>query len=228
MKKTLVAISAVAALAIGSVAPALAYPAGQSPTLNLSSVSRLTPGDNVSVVVARVKKNCSVSVSWNGVPSIDAVTATVRNNGKTPVMTIKTPSTAGEYTLKTSTISQECSGESAVSFTKKITVGKFASIVSKLKTTSGYASKNPKVSISGTVKSGSLAVGNKSVSIAFKRDGITFLTTTAETNAQGAFSEIFQAPGLSYSAGVYTAVVTLSAGTVYASKSAATAGLTLR
>ena len=108
MKKTLLAISAVAALAIGSVAPALAYPAGQSPTLSLSSVSRLTPGDNVSVVVARVKSGCSVSVSWAGEDSVSPVSSTVKSSGKTSVMTIATPATAGVYTLTTSTITSNC------------------------------------------------------------------------------------------------------------------------
>lgn len=216
----------VAALAIGSVAPALAYPAGQSPTLSLSSVSRLTPGDSVSVVVARVKSACSVSVSWSGVDSIDAVSSTVRTSGKTPVMTIATPSTAGVYSLRTSQISGTCSGGSAVTLSRSITVGKLASIVSKLSTTSGYVSKNPTVSVSGTVKSGSSAVQSKTVSVSLRLAGEEVKTVSATTNASGAFSASFT--GTSYAAGSYTAVVSFAANSTFAAKTVTTAALKLR
>jgi hypothetical protein len=226
MKKSLVAISAVAVLAIGSVAPALAYPAGQSPTLNLSSVSRLTPGDNVSVVVARVKSNCSVSLSWNGVQGGDTASATVRSSGKTPVMTITTPSTAGVYTLKTNTISAECAGDYAVSLSRVITVGKLASIVAKLSTNKGYVANNPTVSVSGTVKSGSVSVASKQVSISLKRGDVQVKTLTLTTNASGVFSGSFT--GTDYTAGNYTAVVSFANDSTYAAKSKSTAVLKLR
>lgn len=226
MKKSLVAISAIAVLAVGSVAPALAYPAGQSPTLSLSSVSRLTPGDNVSVVVARVKRDCSVSVSWSGGHGVDAVSSTVGSRGKTSVMTIATPSTAGTYTLTTSQISSTCSGGSAVTLARSITVGKVASIVAKLSTTSGYVSKNPTVSVSGTVKSGSLAVASKTVSISLKLGSGEVKTATATTNGSGAFTANFS--GTTYTAGSYTAVVSFNADSTYTAKSKTTAVLKLR
>jgi hypothetical protein len=225
MKKSLVAISAVAVLAIGPVAPALAYPAGQSPTLNLSSVSRLTPGDNVSVVVARVKSSCSVSLSW-GVQGGDTASATVRSSGKTPVMTITTPSTAGVYTLKTNRISAECAGDSAVSLSRVITVGKLASIVAKLSTNKGYVASNPTVSVSGTVKSGSVSVTSKQVSISLKRGDVEVKTLTLTTNASGVFSGSFT--GTDYTAGNYTAVVSFANDSTYAAKSKSTAVLKLR
>jgi xanthosine utilization system XapX-like protein len=226
MKKSLLALSAVASLAIGSVAPALAYPAGQSPTLSLSSVSRLTPGDSVSVVVARVKSACSVSVSWYGEDSINAVSATVKSSGKTPVMTISTPSTAGVYSLRTSQISGTCSGGSAVTLSRSVTVGKLASIVSKLSTTSGYVSKNPTVSVSGTVKSGSSAVASKTVSVSLRLGGTEVKTVSATTNSSGVFSASFT--GTSYTAGSYTAVVSFDANSTFAAKSVTTAVLKLR
>lgn len=225
MKKTLVAISAVAALAIGSVAPALAYPAGQAPTLSLSSVSRLTPGDNVSVVVARVKNGCSVSVSWSGGQGVDPVSATVGSRGKTAVMTLATPDTAGTYTLRTSEISSACSGGSAVTLSRSITVGKVASIVAKLSSTSGYVSKTPTVTVSGTVKSGSVSVASKVVTIVLKRGETTVDTVTATTNGFGAFTKAITG---SFTAGSYTAVVSFDADTTYTAKSKTTAVLKLR
>lgn len=225
MKKSILGLSAVAALAIGSVAPALAYPAGQSPTLSLSSVSRLTPGDNVSVVVARVKKDCSVSVSWTGGQGVDPVSSTVKSSGKTSVMTLATPATAGVYTLTTSSISAACSGNSAVTLTRSITVGKLASIVAKLSTTSGYVSKNPTVTVSGKVKSGSVSVASKVLSITLKRGGITVASATATTNSSGEFT----APiAEAFTAGSYTAVISFEANTTYAAKSQTTAILKLR
>jgi len=225
MKKTFLGLSALAALAIGSVAPALAYPAGQAPTLSLSSVSRLTPGDNVSVVVARVKKDCSVSVSWTGGQGVTPVSSTVKSSGKTSVMTIATPATAGVYTLTTSSISSLCSGGSATTLSRSITVGKLASIVSKLSTSSGYVSKTPTVTVSGTVKSGSVAVANKVVSITLKRGATTVASSTATTNGSGVFSK-----GISetFTAGDYTAVVSIVADSTFAAKSTTTAILKLR
>jgi hypothetical protein len=225
MKKSILGLSAVAALAIGSVAPALAYPAGQSPTLSLSSVSRLTPGDNVSVVVARVKKDCSVSVSWTGGQGVDPVSSTVKSSGKTSVMTLATPSTAGVYTLTTSSISAACSGNSAVTLTRSITVGKLASIVAKLSTSSGYVSKDPTITVSGTVKSGSVVVANKVVSITLKRGSTTVTSSTATTNGSGVFTSAIKEP---FTAGSYTAVVSFEANTTYAAKSQTTAILKLR
>ncbi len=226
MKKTLLAISAVAALAIGSVAPALAYPAGQAPTLNLSSVSRLTPGDSVSVVVARVKRGCNVELSWTGRSGMENASATVKSSGKTSVMTIPTPTTAGVYTLKTNQISADCSGGSAVSLSRSITVGKLASIVAKLATNKGYVSAKPTVSVSGTVKSGSVSVASKSVSVSLRLDGNEVKTLTTSTNAQGAFNANFS--GTTYSAGSYTAVVSFNNDSTYAAKSKTTAVLKLR
>jgi len=225
MKKSILGLSAVAALAIGSVAPALAYPAGQAPTLSLSSVSRLTPGDNVSVVVSRVKRDCSVSVSWTGGQGVDPVSSTVKSSGKTSVMTLATPSTAGVYTLTTSSISAACSGNSAVTLTRSITVGKLASIVAKLSTTSGYVSKDPTITVSGTVKSGSVVVANKVVSITLKRGSTTVASSTATTNGSGVFTSAIKEP---FTAGSYTAVVSFESNATYAAKTQTTAILKLR
>jgi hypothetical protein len=225
MKKSLLTVSAVALLSIGSVAPALAYPAGQAPTLSLSSVSRLTPGDNVSVVVARVKSACNVSLSWVS-GSGATQSATVSSRGRTPVMTIATPTTAGTYTLTTNQISSTCSGASAVTLSRKITVGKVASVVSKLRTSSGFVSKSPTVSITGTVKSGSVAVASKSVSVSLRLAGNEVKTVSATTNGSGVFTANFT--GTTYTAGSYTAVVSFAADATYGARSVTTAVLKLR
>ena len=225
MKKSVLAFSAIAALSFGSVAPAMAYPAGQAPTLSLSSVSRLTPGDNVSVVVARVKRDCSITMSWAS-GSVVTETATVRSTGKTPVITIATPTTAGTYTLRTGIIGSACSGGADVRLSRAITVGKLVSVVSKISTTSGFVSKSPIVSVSGTVKSGSLAVASKSVTVSLRLAGSEVKTVTLTTNGSGAFSGSFT--GTTYTAGSYTAVVSTVADATYGAKTATTAVLKLR
>jgi len=225
MKKSLLAISAIFALAIPASAPAFAYPAGSAPTLGLSTASRLVPGGDVNVVVSRVKKNCSITLSWDGVDG-DTATGVVRATGKTAVLSISTPSTAGVYTLTTNEISSTCSGGSAVTLTKSITVGKLASVVAKLGTTSAYVSKSPTVKVSGTIKSGSVNVNNADITVVLKRNGSTVKTATGSTNSSGAFSVNFS--GTSYTAGTYTAVVTLDGNATYIEKSVTTAALTLR
>lgn len=225
MKKSILAISAILALAIPASAPAFAYPAGSAPTLGLSTASRLVPGGDVNVVVSRVKKNCSITLSWDGVDG-DTATGVVRATGKTAVLSISTPSTAGVYTLTTNEISPTCSGGSAVTLTKSITVGKLASVVAKLGTTSAYVSKSPTVKVSGTIKSGSVNVNNADITVVLKRNGSTVKTVTGSTLANGTFSLNFS--GTSYTAGTYTAVVTLDGNATYIEKSVTTAALTLR
>ena len=226
MKKSILAISAILALAVPASAPAFAYPAGSAPTLGLSTASRLVPGGDVNVVVSRVKKNCSITLSWDGVSGSDTATGVVRATGKTAVLSISTPDTAGVYTLTTNEISSACSGGSAVTLTKSITVGKLASVVAKLGTTSAYVSKNPTVSVSGTIKSGSVTVKNADITVVLKRNGSTVKTVTGSTSGSGTFSLNFS--GTSYTAGSYTAVVTLDGNATYIEKSVTTAALTLR
>ena len=226
MKKSILAISAILALAIPASAPAFAYPAGSAPTLGLSTASRLVPGGDVNVVVSRVKKNCSITLSWDGVSGSDTATGVVRATGKTAVLSISTPDTAGVYTLTTNQISSTFSGGDAVTLTKSITVGKLASVVAKLGTTSAYVSKNPTVSVSGTIKSGSVTVKNADITVVLNRNGSTVKTVTGSTSGSGTFSLNFS--GTSYTAGSYTAVVTLDGNATYIEKSVTTAALTLR
>ena len=129
--------------------------------------------------------------------------------------------------MTTNTISPTCSGGDAVTLTKSITVGKLASVVAKLGTTSAYVSKSPVVKVSGTIKSGSVTVKNAPITVVLKRNGSTLqIISTESTNASGAFSVNFSAAP--YTAGTYTAVVTLDGNATYIEKSVTTAALTLR
>ncbi|MFM8926642.1 MAG: hypothetical protein ACKOFA_00345, partial [Rhodoluna sp.] len=212
-------------LGLSSSLPALGYPAGQAPVLGLSSASRILPGDPVSVQISRVKPGCSVTVRWLG-EDVTPITRTINASGKSGSISIATPSTAGTYTLSTNSISAACTGGSSATLTKSIVVGRLASIVGKVSSTSAFSSKNPTFSVSGTVKSGSVAVGSQSVSITLKRNGSTVKSGTATTNGSGVFT--LTLPGNTYSAGDYTAVITIAAGAVYGERQITTAKLTLR
>ncbi|MEY4655482.1 MAG: hypothetical protein ACK5CU_05295 [Rhodoluna sp.] len=225
MKTKLIALSAIALLSASAAVPALGYPAGQAPVLGLSSASRIIPGDNITVQVSRVKAGCSVTVFWVG-EGISSGAKTVKANGKTGAFSLATPGTAGTYTLSTNSISTTCSGGDAVTLTKSVTVGRLASIVTKVSSTSAFSSKNPTFSASGTVKSGSVAVASQTVTLSLRKDGTEVKSTTATTNGSGQFSKSFT--GTTYAAGDYTVVVTLESGAVYASSTKTSAKLKLR
>lgn len=227
MKKTLLTLSAVFALAVSGVGPALAYPAGQAPVLGFSTIGRIIPGDPVSVNVTRVKKSCTVTVSWaDSDAAISPVSKVVKATGATGVISIATPTTAGTYTLTTG-ISAACAGTTnPVTLSKSVTVGKLSSIVGKLTTTSGYISRNPTISATGTITSGSIPVANKTIFLTLKRDGVTVKTVTGTTNGSGGYTIAF--PGTSYSIGYYTAEIKIKAGSIYGETAITTASLRLR
>ena len=227
MKTKLFALSAIAILAASAAAPALAYPAGQAPVLGLSAASRIIPGDPITVQVSRVKAGCSVTVFWVG-EGISSGAKTVKANGKTGAFSIATPETAGTYTLSTNSISSACAGDAdnAGAITKSVIVGRLASIVAKVSSSSAFASKNPTFSASGTIKSGSAAVASQTVTLSLRKGGVEVKSTTATTNGSGVFSKSFT--GTTYEAGNYTVVVTLSAGAVYGEATRTTAILKLR
>lgn len=227
MKRTIIAISTIGLLAISALAPAQAYPAGSAPTIGLSEVSRLIPGSQVSVQISRVKPGCEVSVSWIGDDiEIPAAKATVKGTGKSGIIRINTPSTAGDYTLST-LISPTCAGTASnVVLEKTIIVGKMASIVGKLSTTSGFISKTPTLSLTGTVKSGSVAVANQAVTVVLKKNGSPVSTKLATTSGTGTLSVSFA--GLNLTAGDYRASIEVKAGSTYYSSLVTTSKITLR
>ncbi len=212
MKRILVTYTVSMAMAIGSIAPALAYPAGQAPTIRVVTPDRLTPGSTITVLVARVKTGCTVSLSWNGGLGISAVSGPADAMGNTS-LSIKSPKVAGTYSLSTSAISAECTGGTASTLTSKIAVGKIAVAATKIATTNTSLKKKPVVSISGTIKSGATVVKSKTISVQLNLNGKKVTSLTGKTDSKGAF--IVKFSKVKYKAGTYTAVVTTVADALY-------------
>ncbi len=212
MKRILVTYTVSMAMAIGSIAPAMAYPAGQAPTIRVVTADRLTPGSTITVLVARVKTGCTVSLSWNGGLGISAVSGPADAMGNTS-LSIKSPKVAGTYSLSTSAISAECTGGTASTLTSKIAVGKIAVAATKIATTNTSLKKKPVVSISGTIKSGATVVKSKTISVQLNLNGKKVTSLTGKTDSKGAF--IVKFSKVKYKAGTYTAVVTTVADALY-------------
>jgi hypothetical protein len=212
MNRRLVTYTAALAMAIGSIAPAFAYPAGQAPTLSVLSADRLTPGSTISVVVARVKTSCPVSVSWTGGLGIAPVSGTADATGNT-ALSIVSPAIAGTYILTTSALSADCTGGAVSTLTSKVSVGKIALMTTKIATTNASIKKKPVVSISGTIKSGATAVASKAISVQLNLGGKKLAVLAGKTDAKGAF--IVKFSKVKYKAGTYTAVVTTVADASY-------------
>jgi hypothetical protein len=225
MKRTLFTYTAAIAIAIGSITPAYAYPAGQAPTIGVLTADRLAPGSTISVLVSRVKTGCTVSVSWVGGLGISLVSGSADALGKTS-LSIKSPKVAGTYTLSTSAISAECTGGAAATLTSKISVGKIATAATKIATTNTSLKKKPVVSVSGTIKSGSKAVASKAVSVQLNLAGKKVAVLAGKTDSKGAF--IVKFSKVKYKAGSYTALVTTVADASYAAIKVTTSTVKLK
>jgi uncharacterized repeat protein (TIGR02543 family) len=198
-----------------------------APVLSTSTPTTLVPGDVVTLRVSRVNEGCTVSVGWTGANSgVSSVSKIIKADRTTGVFTIATPAIAGSYTLSTNRISAECSGGLAVTLAKAFVIGKSSSVMAKVVTSNVYVAKNPVVSVSGTVKSGSVAVSNKAVTVSLRRNGVEVATASGTTNGSGVFN-ISLSSG-SYVSGDYTAVVTVVADSVYRQAQVTTTKLTLR
>ncbi len=198
-----------------------------APLLSTASATTLLPGDLVTIKVSRVNSGCTVTVGWreenSGVSSISTV---IRPDRSTGVFSIATPSTVGRYTLTTNTIGSECSSGAAITLAKSFVVGKAASVVAKVSSSSAFVSKNPTVSVTGTVKSAGVVVASKEVTVSLRRNGVEVATASVTTNSAGVFS--LSLPNGSYVAGDYTAVVTLAADSTYRQTQVTTSKITLR
>jgi len=212
MKKTLVTAAAALALAIGSITAALAYPAGQAPTVSVLTADRQTPGSTITVLVARVKTGCAVSMSWTGGLGISPVSGTADASGNTS-LSIASPKIAGSYVLTTSALSAECTGGASATLSSKISVGKVATMTTQIATTNASIKKKPVVSISGTIKSGATVVKSKAISVQLNFGGKKVTVLSGKTDAKGAFTVKFSK--VKYKAGTYTAVVTTVADASY-------------
>ena len=198
-----------------------------APVLSTSTPTTLVPGDVVTLRVSRVNEGCTVSVGWTDANTgVSSVSKIIKADRTTGVFTIATPAIAGSYTLSTNRISAECSGGLAVTLAKAFVIGKSSSVMAKVVTSNVYVAKNPVVSVSGTVKSGSVAVSNKAVTVSLRRNGVEVATASGTTNGSGVFN-ISLSSG-SYVSGDYTAVVTVVADSVYRQAQVTTTKLTLR
>ena len=225
MKRIFATYTAAIAMAIGSIAPAFAYPAGQAPTLSVLTADRLTPGSTITVLVARVKTGCAVSLSWSGGLGISPVSGSADASGNTS-LSIASPKVAGSYVLTTSALSAECTGGADATLTSTISVGKIALMTTKIATTNASIKKKPVVSISGTIKSGATAVKSKAVSVQLNLGGKKVAVLAGKTDAKGAFTVKFSK--VKYKAGTYTAVVTSVADASYAAINVTTKAIKLK
>lgn len=225
MKKALSILSAVAILTAGAALPALAYPAGQAPTLSLSASGRLTPGQSVTAIVSRVKPGCQVSLSWTNAAGISPVSGTSDAGGNTS-LTITSPAKAGTYVLTTSAISADCTGGAAATLTSNVAFGQIAVIATKIATTNASIKKKPVISVTGTVKSGATVIKSKAISVQLNLAGKKVAVLAAKTDAKGAFTVKFSK--VKYKAGKYTAVVTFAADAIYDAGTVTTKVITLK
>ncbi len=195
--------------------------------MSTSKASNVAPGDMVSVNISRVNPGCTVTVGWTDEDSgVSSVSKVVKASRSTGAFTIATPSTAGVYTLRTDRIESECYGGSAVTLSKRFLVGKSSSISAKVASTSGFVSKNPALTVSGSIKSGSVVVANKQITISLRIDGSEVASQEVTTDSSGVFSSTFT--GNATNAGLYTAVVTFVGDATYIETALTTAKITLR
>jgi uncharacterized repeat protein (TIGR02543 family) len=198
-----------------------------APLLSTSRESTMTPGDAIMIKVSRVNEGCTVTVGWlqenTGVSSISKLIRADRTSG---VFTIATPSTAGRYTLTTSTIGGECSNGAAVTLARAFTVGKKLSVVAKLSSSSAFVSKSPVVTVSGKVKSGAVAVVGRSMTVSLRRNGVEVASATVSTDSSGSFVASFS--DINYLAGEYSTAITGVADSTYLASEGVANKLTLR
>jgi uncharacterized repeat protein (TIGR02543 family) len=198
-----------------------------APLLSTSSATNVAPGESLSIKISRVNEGCMVSVSWlqenTGVSEVSKVIRADRTSG---VFTFETPSIAGRYTLKTSTIGSECSNGAAVTLAKAFVVGKKSSVIAKLSSSSIVVSKNPVVTVSGKVKTGSVAVVGRAMNVSLRRNGVEVASATVTTDSSGAFTASFS--GITYQAGEYSTLVTGVADSSYLASEGIGNKLTLR
>jgi uncharacterized repeat protein (TIGR02543 family) len=198
-----------------------------APLLSTSGATTLAPGDALSIKVSRVNEGCTVTVGWlQENIGVDSISKVIKADRSTGVFTIATPSAAGRYTLTTSTIGSECSNGAAVTLARAFTVGQKSSIVAKLSSSSAFVSRNPVVTVSGKVKSGSVAVVGRAMNVSLRRNGVKVASATGTTDSSGAFVASFS--GITYLAGEYTTVVTGVADSTYLASEFVANKLTLR
>jgi hypothetical protein len=105
-------------------------------------------------------------------------------------------------------------------------VGKSLNLTAKVSASSGYVSKNPTLTLSGSVKSGSVAVVGKQFTVSLRRNGVAVETVTAATSSSGVLNVTFTRS--TYAGGAYTVEISSAADNTYLATGFTTAKLTLR
>ena len=223
-KKSLLAAGLSAALVPTATGVAQAYPAGTSPSLGLSSYSRMLPGDSLTVSVSRVVKNCRVNIGWDNTDI--AVQANAGKTGRIAPTTVGSPSVGGQYVLRAS-FGSNCADDAGSSVSKTINVGRMVRHSVAIKTTSSSAKRSPTLSFNGKIFWGAVPVADATVNLVLTKPNGSSYRTTATTDANGLYTASLGGSGVIV-AGQYTVVATLPADDIYFGSQVSSRTVTIR
>jgi len=199
------AIALAASSLLASAPAAQAYPAGQDLTVTSSKYNVLTPGTSVRVQTTNVYPGCSVYTAFrttNGAKRI----VTAGEDGSTAVISLATPSKPGIYQLMSKTTKDCVSPEGAEVDIVYVYVGKQTNSISRVSASSSSASKNPVLTVTGSVRYGTTGVAYAPVVVQIHRpDGTHTEVFTTTAAADGRFT--IRVAGHATQKGVYTASV---------------------
>ena len=134
--KATVALLAAGAMLFSTAGPALAYPVGQNPTIDLAKDSAIRPGSELKVKAKNIKKDCEVTFRIadsagarysNSNEDYDISSAFVGSNYQTTWTGIRVPETIGVYQIEAesdSTCAASNENNSLASANKNFQVGK--------------------------------------------------------------------------------------------------------
>ena len=207
------------AFAVGGASIAQAYPAGTKPTIGLSSYSRLTPGDDVTAIVAHVAQGCHVTFTFGD----NTASAVAGRTGRTAATAVTSPSVGGTYNLST-TFGAGCAGDTGLTTVKKsILVGHLLRHSVAIKTSSSSARRNPTLTISGKLFWGATAQAGKSVTVVIHKPGAD-VTAVVTTDSKGVYTTTLS----NAVAGAYSVSSSVEADSSNAPSSATSRTVTIR
>jgi len=218
-----IAIALAGFLTVSSASIAQAYPSGTNPSVGLTSYSRLTPGDSVSVSVSRIYRGCSVSIGWNGSTQATAVAG---KTSRTAPVSVASPTVGGVHTL-TARFGDGCRTDAGKSISKTITVGKLVRHSVGIKTTSSSARRNPTLALTGKIFLGAEAQTGLRVNLRLTKPNGDVQNLVATTGANGTYTANFGGVGAVVQ-GQYTVVATLPADSTYAGSIVSSRTVTIR
>ena len=221
--KKLIAVGLAALFSVSSAGVAQAYPAGTDPSLGLSSYSRLTPGEDVTVSARRIYKGCEVNIGWDGG---NHVSATAGKTGRTAPVNVASPSIGGKYVLR-ATFGAGCRSDQGLSVFKNITVGRLVRHTVAIKSSTSSARRNPTLTLTGKIFWASESQPGLTVNLVLTKPDMTTVNLTAVTNANGVYTATYGGVG-AVAQGKYTVVTTLSPDGTYAGSIATSRTVTIR